>query len=108
MTVAVIIAVAILIEGLVEYGKNIANMFYDGDKKTAITQIVTIVVGIALAFAFNANMFVPLGLTVANMFVPLGLTVNNYVGMILTGIVMSRGSNYVSDLITKIGQKSVG
>lgn len=97
MTVAVIIAVAILIEGLVEYGKNIANMFYDGDKKTAITQIVTIVVGIALAFAFNANMFVPLG-----------LTVNNYVGMILTGIVMSRGSNYVSDLITKIGQKSVG
>jgi len=97
MNIAVIIAVAVLIEGLVEYGKNIANMFYDGDKKTAITQIVTIVVGIALAFAFNANMFVPLG-----------LTVNNYVGMILTGIVMSRGSNYVSDLITKIGQKSVG
>lgn len=97
MNIAVIIAVAILIEGLVEYGKNIANMFYDGDKKTAITQIVTIVVGIALAFAFNANMFVPLG-----------LTVNNYVGMVLTGIVMSRGSNYVSDLITKIGQKSVG
>lgn len=97
MNIAVIIAVAVLIEGLVEYGKNIANMFYDGDKKTAITQIVTIVVGIALAFTFNANMFVPLG-----------LTVNNYVGMILTGIVMSRGSNYVSDLITKIGQKSVG
>lgn len=97
MNIAVIVAVAVLIEGLVEYGKNIANMFYDGDKKTAITQIVTIVVGIALAFAFNANMFVPLG-----------LTVNNYVGMVLTGIVMSRGSNYVSDLITKIGQKSVG
>ena len=97
MNISIIIAVAVLIEGLVEYGKNIANMFYDGDKKTAITQIVTIVVGIVLAFAFNANMFVPLG-----------LTVNNYVGMILTGIVMSRGSNYVSDLITKIGQKSVG
>ena len=97
MNIAIIIAVAILIEGLVEYGKNIANMFYDGDKKTAITQIVTIVVGIALAFAFNANMFVPLG-----------LTVNNYVGMVLTGIVMSRGSNYVSDLIGKIGQTNVG
>ena len=97
MNIAVIVAVAVLIEGLVEYGKTIANMFYDGDKKTAITQIVTIVVGIGLAFAFNANMFVPLG-----------LTVNNYVGMVLTGIVMSRGSNYVSDLITKIGQKSVG
>lgn len=97
MNIAVIIAVAILIEGLVEYGKNIADMFYGGDRKTAITQMVTIVIGIALAFAFGANMFVPLG-----------LTVNHYVGMVLTGIVMSRGSNYVSDLISRIGQTTVG
>lgn len=97
MNIAVIIAVAILIEGLVEYGKNIADMFYGGDKKTAITQIVTIVVGIGLAYAFSADMFIPLG-----------LTVNHYVGMVLTGIVMSRGSNYVSDLIGKIGQTTVG
>ena len=97
MNIAIIIAVAILIEGLVEYGKNIADMFYGGDKKTAITQIVTIVIGIALAFAFSADMFIPLG-----------LTVNHYVGMVLTGIVMSRGSNYVSDLIGKIGQTTVG
>ncbi len=97
MNIAVIIAVAILIEGLVEYGKNIADMFYGGDKKTAITQIVTIVIGIALAFAFSADMFIPLG-----------LTVNHYVGMVLTGVVMSRGSNYVSDLIGKIGQTTVG
>jgi len=48
MTIAVIIAVAILIEGLVEYGKNIVDMFYGGDKKTAITQLVTIAVGVAL------------------------------------------------------------
>ena len=97
MNVAIIIAVAILIEGLVEYGKNIADMFYGGENKTAITQIVTIVVGVALAFAFNADMFIPLG-----------LTVNHYIGMVLTGIVMSRGSNYVSDLIGKIGQTTVG
>lgn len=97
MNIAVIIAVAILIEGLVEYGKNIADMFYGGDKKTAITQMVTIVVGVTLAFAFNADVFIPLG-----------LTVNHYIGMILTGIVMSRGSNYVSDLIGKIGQTTVG
>ena len=97
MNVAIIIAVAILIEGLVEYGKNITDMFYGGEKKTAIIQIVTIIVGIALAFAFNADMFVPLG-----------LTVNHYIGMVLTGIVMSRGSNYVSDLIGKIGQTTVG
>lgn len=97
MNIAVIIAVAVLIEGLVEYGKTIANMFYEGDSKTGVTQIITIIIGIGLAFAFSANMFVPLG-----------LVVNEYIGMVLTGIVMSRGSNYVSDLITKIGQKSVG
>lgn len=97
MNIAIIIGVAILIEGLVEYGKNIADMFYGGDKKTAITQLVTIAVGIAIAFAFNADMFMPLG-----------LTVNHYIGMVLTGIIMSRGSNYVSDLISKIGQTTVG
>lgn len=97
MNIAVIVAVAVLIEGLVEYGKNIANMFYEGDRKTGVTQIITIIIGIALAFAFNANMFVPLG-----------LVVNEYIGMVLTGIVMSRGSNYVSDLISKIGQTTVG
>lgn len=97
MNIAVIIAVAILIEGLVEYGKNIADMFYGGEKKTAITQMVTIVVGVALAFAFSADVFIPLG-----------LTVNHYVGMVLTGIVMSRGSNYVNDLISRIGQTTVG
>ncbi len=97
MNITVIVAVAVLIEGLVEYGKTITNMFYEGDKKTGVTQIVTIIIGIGLAFAFSANMFVPLG-----------LMVNEYIGMVLTGIVMSRGSNYVSDLISKIGQTTVG
>lgn len=97
MNIAVIIAVAILIEGLVEYGKTIADMFDSGEKRIALIQVITIVIGIGLAFAFDADMFVPLG-----------LTVNHYVGMVLTGIVMSRGSNYVSDLIGKIGQTTVG
>ena len=97
MSIAVIIAVAILIEGLVEYGKTIADMVNDGEKRTALIQVITIAVGIALAFAFDADMFVPLG-----------LTVNHYIGMALTGIVMSRGSNYVSDLIGKISETTVG
>lgn len=97
MNIAVIIAVAILIEGLVEYGKTIADTFNDGEKRTALIQVITIVIGVGLAFAFDADMFVPLG-----------LTVNHYIGMVLTGIVMSRGSNYVSDLIGKLGQTSVG
>ena len=97
MSIAVIIAVAILIEGLVEYGKTIADMVNEGEKRTALIQVITIVVGVALAFAFDADMFVPLG-----------LKVNHYIGMALTGIVMSRGSNYVSDLIGKISETTVG
>jgi uncharacterized membrane protein HdeD (DUF308 family) len=97
MNIAVIIAVAILIEGLVEYGKTIADTFNDGEKRTALIQVITIVIGVGLAFAFDADMFVPLG-----------LTVNHYIGMVLTGIVMSRGSNYVSDLIGKISKTTVG
>lgn len=97
MNIALVIAVAILIEGLVEYGKSIADMFHGGDMKTGITQLITIGVGVLLAFAFNADVFVPIG-----------IEVNHTIGMILTGIVMSRGSNYVSDLISKIGQTTVG
>lgn len=97
MNIALIVAVAILIEGLVEYGKTIADMFDSGEKRIALIQVITIVIGIGLAFAFDADMFIPLG-----------LTVNHYIGMILTGIVMSRGSNYVSDLIGKLGQTTVG
>ena len=97
MNIAVIVAVAILIEGLVEYGKTIADTFNDGEKRTALIQVITIVIGVGLAFAFDADMFVPLG-----------LTVNHYIGMVLTGIVMSRGSNYVSDLVGKISKTTVG
>ena len=97
MNITLIVAVAILIEGLVEYGKTIADMFDSGEKRIALIQVITIVIGIGLAFAFDADMFIPLG-----------LTVNHYIGMVLTGIVMSRGSNYVSDLIGKLGQTTVG
>lgn len=97
MSIAVIIAVAVLIEGLVEYGKTIIDMATEGEKRKALIQVITIAVGIALAFAFDADMFIPLG-----------LAVNHYIGMTLTGIVMSRGSNYVSDLIGKISETTVG
>lgn len=97
MNITLIVAVAVLIEGLVEYGKTIADMLDSGEKRIALIQVITIVIGVGLAFAFDADMFIPLG-----------LTVNHYIGMVLTGIVMSRGSNYVSDLIGKLGQTTVG
>ena len=97
MNISGIIAVAILIEGLVEYGKTIGDMVENGEKKTAITQCVTIIVGILLMFAFDKDLFAVIG-----------MPVNHYIGVVLTGIIASRGSNYVSDFIGKLGQKTVG
>lgn len=91
MEFALIIAIAILIEALVEYGKTIIDMFDNGDKKTAITQIITIILGIFIAFAFKANVFELLK-----------MPVNNAIGTVLTGIIISRGSNYASDLLSRI------
>lgn len=97
MNISGIIAVAILIEGLVEYGKTIGDMVENGEKKTAITQCITIIVGILLMFAFDKDLFAVIG-----------MPVNHYIGIMLTGIIASRGSNYVSDFIGKLGQKTVG
>ena len=97
MNISGIIAVAILIEGLVEYGKTIGDMVENGEKKTAITQCITIIVGILLMFAFDKDLFAVIG-----------MPVNHYIGILLTGIIASRGSNYVSDLIGQLGQKTVG
>ena len=97
MNISGIIAVAILIEGLVEYGKTIGDMVENGEKKTAITQCITIVIGVLLAFAFDKDLFATVG-----------MAVNHTIGIVLTGIIMSRGSNYVSDFVSKLGQKTVG
>ena len=97
MDITTIIAIAVLLEGLVEYGKTIQNAYETGEKKTAITQMITIVGGVLLAFAFRLNVFVPLG-----------IDVNQYIGIGITGIIISRGSNYASDLIGKLTKKTVG
>lgn len=84
-------AIAVLLEAMVEYGKTIYKYFSEGDKKTAIMQLITIIVGIGFAFLFKLDLFVALE-----------IEVNEIAGMILTGIIISRGSNYVNDLVSKI------
>lgn len=80
--IAQVIAVAILIEALVEYAKQI--------RKQPIL-IATIVTGIVIAFLFNVKVFELIGL---NTYL--------YADVILTGIILSRGSNYIYDLIGKM------
>lgn len=97
MEFGVIIAAAVLAEGLIEYGKTIANAFETGEKKTGITQLISIIIGILIAFAFGVNGFALLG-----------MTVNSVIGTFLTGIIISRGSNYASDLLKRIANPTVG
>lgn len=103
-TIALIIMVAIVLEALVEYAKTIMYMVDEHEYKTAITQLVTIVVGVGLAFGFHTQLF-NAGLSEIYE----GLHINPILDMVLTGILFSRGSNYFSDLIGKLtGKKEHG
>lgn len=101
-TIALIIMVAIVLEALIEYGKTIEHMVSNKEYKTAITQGITIVLGIALAFVFQLHLF---NGAMSEFYG--GLTINGTVDMILTGILFSRGSNYFSDLISKLTKKDI-
>lgn len=103
-TIALIIMVAVVLEALVEYAKTIMYMFEEYEYKTAITQLITIIVGIGLAFGFHTQLF-NAGLSEIYE----GLHINPVLDMILTGILFSRGSNYFSDLISRLtGKKEHG
>lgn len=99
-TIALIIMVAIVLEALVEYAKTIMKMVEDKDYKTAITQFVTIVLGIGLAYAFKLQLF-----NGAMTEFYEGLSINPILDMVLTGILFSRGSNYFSDFVSKLQGK---
>lgn len=101
-TIALIVMVAILLEALVEYFKTVMHMVSEGDYKTAITQAVTIAGGIFLSFAFHTQLF---NGAMAEFYEDLVL--DPTLDMVLTGILFSRGSNYISDLISRlIGEKN--
>ena len=81
----IIIVLAITIEALIEYAKEII--------KGAISWAQVGAIGVAILLAIAAN---------ADLYEVGGIEFNiPYLGMILTGIFLSRGSNYVSDLIGK-------
>jgi uncharacterized protein YacL len=96
-TIALIMMVAIVLEALVEYVKTFEAMIVSRAYKTAITQGITIILGIGLAFIFRLQLF-----NGAMSEIYTGLKINPTIDMILTGILFSRGSNYFSDLISRL------
>lgn len=80
-----IVFMAIVVEGIIEYVKL-------GFQKSICAEIIAcMVLGIAVSFLYNLDIFAALGI----------MARFDYVGNIMTGLVIARGSNYVFDLIGK-------
>jgi hypothetical protein len=80
-----IVFMAMVVEGIIEYVKL-------GFQKSFCAEIIaSMIIGPSIAFLFDLDIFSALGI-VARF---------DYVGNILTGLVIARGSNYVFDLIGK-------
>ena len=84
-----IIAAAVVVETIVEYVKKAFPAIAD---KTGVIFIITAILGIATAIAFNADIFASFGFAST---IP-------YVGHVLTGILCGGGSNVVYDVIRRI------
>lgn len=87
MDFAQLVLVAILIEAIWENIK----MIYDKDKFN-INMIGSLVLGIVVCLLAQIDIFPIVGL---NMAVP-------FVGSVFTGIIVSRGANFVNDLFKKL------
>ena len=81
------IILLLIIEGIISYFK---EFFVDGVFQWQV--MVAIVIGIFVAAVYNIDIFEIVGLK-ANI---------PYVGNVLSGILISRGSNYIFDVIKKI------
>lgn len=82
-----LISFAVLIEALITY----FNEFFVGGN-SPWQMIISILLGVTIAVAYNLDL--PEYFNLKSK-IP-------YVGMIITGILLSRGSNYVFDLLTSI------
>ena len=90
--IVLIIVLAIVVEAFIEYGKSIGKAFLAGEWKTAVTQLIAIAVAVAMCIATGADLFAVVGLTFAWP----------WLGVVLTGVIISRGANYVSDFVKRL------
>jgi len=83
MTLVIIFILALTVEAVVEYGKLIFQ------KEINWKQIAAVIIAVGLAVLAQTDLYAILGVSFV---VP-------YVGMVLTGILFSRGANYLADFI---------
>lgn len=87
MDFAQLIIVAILVEAIWE---NIKLIYQD--KKISVSMIGSLVIAILLCVLGSIDIFPIVGISIS---IPV-------IGNVLTGIIVSRGANFVSDLFTKL------
>ena len=87
MELVTILILAITVEALIEYAK---LLFVD--KAIVWKQVAALILGIGLSVLAGTDLYAVVGVTFS---VP-------YVGVVLTGIIFSRGSNYVADFVKKL------
>lgn len=95
-TVGLAIVVAVIVEALVEYGQTVYDMIEEYEYKKAIKQGIAIIVAILFSFQLHVTL---LAWLMAETF---SVAVNPVFDMIVSGIFMSRGANYLSDFIRMI------
>ena len=92
MSIVTIITIALLVEAIWE---TLKMVWQEG--KISINTIGALIVGIAVSILAKIDIFAMQGISLS---IPL-------VGWILTGILMSRGANFIHDLFNKLGDKEV-
>ena len=92
MSIVTIITIALLVEAIWE---TLKMVWQEG--KININTIGALIVGIAVSILAKIDIFAMQGITLS---IPL-------IGWVLTGILMSRGANFIHDLFNKLGDKEV-
>jgi hypothetical protein len=94
-----ILLVAFLVESLIQTFKPI----YDKEKGWNKDAIIALVVGVGLCFLLNINLFYTF-----NIPINIGNDIASYYsGIVLTGIIASRGSNLAHDILKFVQNASV-
>lgn len=92
MNIQLFILASILIEAVWESSKMVWQ-----DGKISFDMVGTITVSMLVVFALSIDIFVLMNI---DSNIP-------YLGMVLTGILIARGSNYIHDLIKKLQTKNL-
>ena len=97
-TIVLILVLAITVEALIQYSKTNIEMQEKKQYKTFPTQLAAILLSVYICFAAGDDLYTLVGVSFA---IP-------WLGMLFTGIVVSRGSNYTSDFIKRLQNPDIG